>query len=134
MSDIVIKAENLGKKYIIGHQTSNGRYTAPQDVWMRNARSLWRKIGVRTAFSERPKVKGETSKVKIQSPEPAHCPDSEHCYNRQISQISRFGGPHVSRHVCRSTKPFRRTHRPRAAGADQDYPARSAGRLRGVGR
>jgi lipopolysaccharide transport system ATP-binding protein len=42
MSDIVIKAENLGKKYTIGHQTGNGRYLALRDVVMQNARSLWR--------------------------------------------------------------------------------------------
>ena len=34
MSDIVIQAESLGKKYTIGHQTSNGRYMALRDVWM----------------------------------------------------------------------------------------------------
>lgn len=43
MSDIIIKAENLGKKYTIGHHTNNGRYTALRDVWMQNARSLWHK-------------------------------------------------------------------------------------------
>ncbi|MCX5855850.1 MAG: hypothetical protein NTZ24_14990 [Deltaproteobacteria bacterium] len=26
MSDIVIKAETLGKKYVTGHQVENGRY------------------------------------------------------------------------------------------------------------
>jgi len=43
MSDIVIQAENLGKKYTIGHQTDNGRYMALRDVLMQNARSLWYK-------------------------------------------------------------------------------------------
>jgi len=42
MSDIVIKAENLGKKYTIGHQATNGRYLALRDVVMQNARSFWR--------------------------------------------------------------------------------------------
>ena len=28
MPDIVIQAENLGKKYTIGHQAENGRYMA----------------------------------------------------------------------------------------------------------
>jgi hypothetical protein len=28
MNDIVIKAENLGKKYTIGHQAERGGYTA----------------------------------------------------------------------------------------------------------
>ena len=32
MSDIVIQAENLGKKYTIGHQTERGRYLALRDV------------------------------------------------------------------------------------------------------
>jgi lipopolysaccharide transport system ATP-binding protein len=40
MSDLVIKAENLGKKYVIGHQTENGPYLALRDVWMQNARTL----------------------------------------------------------------------------------------------
>jgi lipopolysaccharide transport system ATP-binding protein len=43
MSDIVIKAENLGKKYIIGHQAQRGGYTALRDVLMQNARTLWNK-------------------------------------------------------------------------------------------
>jgi hypothetical protein len=33
MPDIVIKAENLGKKYVIGHQAERGGYTALRDVW-----------------------------------------------------------------------------------------------------
>src|SRR6266498_3953387 len=43
MSDIIIKAENLGKSYIIGHQAESGRYMALRDVLMQNARSLWHK-------------------------------------------------------------------------------------------
>jgi lipopolysaccharide transport system ATP-binding protein len=43
MSDIVIKAENLGKKYTIGHKAESGRYTALRDVLMQNARGLWHK-------------------------------------------------------------------------------------------
>jgi ABC-type polysaccharide/polyol phosphate transport system ATPase subunit len=43
MSDIVIKAENIGKMYTIGHQAENGRYTALRDVLMHNARNLWNK-------------------------------------------------------------------------------------------
>ncbi len=43
MSDIVIKTENLGKKYIIGHQAESGRYVALRDVLIQNARSLWHK-------------------------------------------------------------------------------------------
>ena len=38
MTDIVIQAENLGKKYTIGHQAENGHYTALRDVVMQNAR------------------------------------------------------------------------------------------------
>jgi lipopolysaccharide transport system ATP-binding protein len=40
MNDIVIKAENLGKKYVIGHQAERGDYTLLRDVWMQNARTL----------------------------------------------------------------------------------------------
>ncbi|MDO9579690.1 MAG: hypothetical protein Q7J06_03855, partial [Bacteroidales bacterium] len=43
MNDVVIKAENLGKKYVIGHQAERGRYTALRDVLMQNARTLWNK-------------------------------------------------------------------------------------------
>lgn len=43
MPDIVIKAENLGKKYIIGHQAQNERYLALRDILVQNARELWRK-------------------------------------------------------------------------------------------
>lgn len=43
MSNIVIKSENLGKKYTIGHQAESGRYIALRDVLMQNARTLWNK-------------------------------------------------------------------------------------------
>ena len=43
MSDIVIKAENIGKMYTIGHQAERSGYTSLRDVWMQNARSLWNK-------------------------------------------------------------------------------------------
>jgi len=42
VSDVVIKAENLGKKYTIGHQTERGRYVALRDVLVQNARTFWR--------------------------------------------------------------------------------------------
>jgi lipopolysaccharide transport system ATP-binding protein len=43
MNDVIIKAENLGKKYVIGHQSQRGGYTAFRDVVMANARGLWHK-------------------------------------------------------------------------------------------
>lgn len=43
MSDTVIKAENFGKKYVIGHRAENGRYVALRDVLMQNVRTLWNK-------------------------------------------------------------------------------------------
>jgi lipopolysaccharide transport system ATP-binding protein len=45
MSDIVICAENLGKKYVIGHQAEKPTkgYTALRDVVSQNVRDLWRK-------------------------------------------------------------------------------------------
>jgi len=43
MSDTVIKAENLGKKYIIGHQAEKGRYVALRDVMAQSVRTLWNK-------------------------------------------------------------------------------------------
>ncbi len=43
MSDVVIRVENLSKKYIIGHQKQE-RYTALRDVITNGARSLWQGI------------------------------------------------------------------------------------------
>ena len=40
MTDVVIKAENLGKKYTSGHQAANGRYVALRDVLVQNARNF----------------------------------------------------------------------------------------------
>jgi lipopolysaccharide transport system ATP-binding protein len=58
VSNIVIKAENLGKKYIIGHQAENGRYMALRDVLMQNARSFWYKT--KDLVRGRPIIKGAT--------------------------------------------------------------------------
>ncbi|MFA5393587.1 MAG: ABC transporter ATP-binding protein [Candidatus Ratteibacteria bacterium] len=43
MSDIVIKAENVGKSYLIGHK-SNERYVALRDVIANKTKGLWSKI------------------------------------------------------------------------------------------
>ena len=43
MSDTVIRVENLGKKYILGHQRQE-RYTALRDVMANGAKSLGRKL------------------------------------------------------------------------------------------
>lgn len=58
MSDIVIKAENLGKKYIIGHQTDHGRYLALRDVLMQNARGFWHKT--KDLAQGKPIIQGDT--------------------------------------------------------------------------
>jgi lipopolysaccharide transport system ATP-binding protein len=41
--DIVIGAEGLGKKYIIGHKTERERYVALRDVLARGAKNIWRR-------------------------------------------------------------------------------------------
>jgi lipopolysaccharide transport system ATP-binding protein len=41
-ADVVIRAEGLGKKYVIGHQAERERYVALRDVIARNARTLGR--------------------------------------------------------------------------------------------
>jgi lipopolysaccharide transport system ATP-binding protein len=41
--DVVIRAEGLGKKYMIGHAAERERYVALRDVLARSARSAWRK-------------------------------------------------------------------------------------------
>src|SRR5438105_1327725 len=43
MSDIVIRAENLGKKYVIGHQAQDGRYVTLRDTLACNLRNMWQK-------------------------------------------------------------------------------------------
>ncbi len=43
MTDVVIRAEGLGKKYIIGHQAQRERYTALRDVLARGAKTFLRK-------------------------------------------------------------------------------------------
>jgi len=58
MNDIVIQAETLGKKYIIGHQAENGRYTALRDVLMQNARTLWNKT--KDLAKGKPIIQGDT--------------------------------------------------------------------------
>lgn len=42
MSEVVIRAEGLGKKYLIGHQAERERYTALRDVLTRTAKGLAR--------------------------------------------------------------------------------------------
>jgi ABC-type polysaccharide/polyol phosphate transport system ATPase subunit len=41
--DVIIRAEGLGKKYIIGHETERERYTALRDVAARTARNVWKR-------------------------------------------------------------------------------------------
>jgi lipopolysaccharide transport system ATP-binding protein len=41
--DVVILAEELGKKYVIGHAAERDRYVALRDVLVREAHNLWRK-------------------------------------------------------------------------------------------
>lgn len=43
MSDVVIKAEGLGKKYLIGHKNERESYTALRDVLSRNVKSVLNK-------------------------------------------------------------------------------------------
>jgi len=58
MSDIVIKAESLGKKYVIGHQAERGSYTALRDVLMQNFRTLWSKT--KDLATGKPIIQGDT--------------------------------------------------------------------------
>jgi len=58
MSDIVIKAENLGKRYTIGHQAQRAGYTALRDVLMQNARTLWEKT--KDLAAGRPIIQGDS--------------------------------------------------------------------------
>ena len=44
-NDVVIRAEGLGKKYLIGHETERERYVALRDVVGRTAKGLLRSAG-----------------------------------------------------------------------------------------
>ncbi len=61
MSDTVIKVENLGKKYVIGHVTQRGGrrgYTALRDVLAENVQSVWQKT--RDLLQGKPVIQGDT--------------------------------------------------------------------------
>ena len=58
MSDIIIKAENLGKKYIIGHQRENSGYVTMREKLAENARYLWQKT--RDLMQGRDLIQGDT--------------------------------------------------------------------------
>jgi lipopolysaccharide transport system ATP-binding protein len=45
VSDIVIKTENVGKKYVIGHEKANGGYATFRDALIQTARGVGRKVG-----------------------------------------------------------------------------------------
>jgi homopolymeric O-antigen transport system ATP-binding protein len=57
--DVAIRAEGLGKKYIIGHEIERERYTALRDVAARTARNVWKR-GVDAARGHSI-VRGETT-------------------------------------------------------------------------
>ncbi|MBW7881361.1 MAG: ABC transporter ATP-binding protein [Caldilineaceae bacterium] len=59
MSDVVIRAEKLGKKYTIGHQAENGRYVALRDVLVQNARAVWHRT--RDLVQGKPVIAGDTT-------------------------------------------------------------------------
>jgi len=58
MSDIVIKTENIGKKYTIGHQAETGGYTTFRDVLVQNVRTLWSKA--KDLATGKPIIHGDT--------------------------------------------------------------------------
>jgi hypothetical protein len=57
--DVVIRAEGLGKKYMIGHTAEREQYVALRDELIRGARNLWRKTA--DMVRGRPIVAGDTN-------------------------------------------------------------------------
>lgn len=57
MTDVVIKAENLGKRYTIGHQAGRGDQTTFREVLVQNARNLWNKS--RDLIAGKPVIAGD---------------------------------------------------------------------------
>lgn len=58
MKDIVIKAENLGKMYTIGHETQNEGYLALRDVITKNAQNFWHKT--KDMIQGKPIIQGDS--------------------------------------------------------------------------
>jgi len=58
MTDIVIQAENIGKKYVIGHQAEKSRSDTLRDVLVQNARTLW--IKTKDLAAGKPIIQGDT--------------------------------------------------------------------------
>jgi len=58
MAEIVIKSENIGKIYTIGHQAERGSYTALRDILMQNAHTLWNKT--KDLATGKPIIPGDT--------------------------------------------------------------------------
>ena len=58
MTDVVIRAEGLGKRYLIGHQAEGERYTALRDVIARGTRGLVRSAA--NMLRGRPLVAGDS--------------------------------------------------------------------------
>lgn len=58
MSDIVIKAETLGKRYTIGHQHRRSGETTFREALVQNARNLWNKS--RDLATGKPVITGDT--------------------------------------------------------------------------
>jgi lipopolysaccharide transport system ATP-binding protein len=59
MSDIVITTENLGKKYVIGHQVETPRYLTLRDMMMHNTQTLWNKA--KGLVRGKPIIQGDTT-------------------------------------------------------------------------
>ena len=58
MSDIMISAENLGKKYLIGHQAKSNSYETIQDLFVRNSKKIYRLT--KDFFKGKPIILGDT--------------------------------------------------------------------------
>ena len=57
MTDVVIAAESLGKKYVIGHERRPDRYIALRDVIAQRVSNVLRKAG--DLFHDRPVIQGD---------------------------------------------------------------------------
>lgn len=58
MSDIVIKAENIGKKYVIGHQTQNPKNATLRDSLISGVQNFWSKT--KDLVTGKPIIMGDT--------------------------------------------------------------------------
>jgi len=122
MSDIVIQAENLGKKYTISHQTERSRYVALRDV---NAKAQsFRHLPFEAVWALK------DVNFKIRRGETVGGPKADRRRTEGIIRAQRSGQVHgvaQTQHLAQGVEPHHRAER--RAGDNQRPRSQPAGDL-----